>query len=356
MSKSGPIVSVDGDVLVYRTGFAAQTTRYAVTGEEGFIGYYKNVTAIKAELGDDYKKHFKIEKQAKKEPLENALHSCKVQLQSITEATNARILRVYLSGKDNFRAKVSKFLPYKGNRLTPKRRAEMIREGKFLHYFETYKSAGQGRPLHYDAIREYMIQHWDAREVHGMEADDKLTIQHTKAYDWAYDQPCPAGDISRKLKDTHVIASIDKDLQQVPGWFYDFTAKDKDKDPWTYITKEEADINYYAQWCSGDMVDCIYGVKGVGLTGAKKKVAKIPEDMEGIVRCMYKEWFGKMRTAFDADKLDKLSAMDIYLIQNYEPEEYMEEVRQLVYLLRDEKELEAYGNNELVKSTKARTK
>lgn len=332
---TGPIVSVDGDVLVYRTGFAAQTTRYAVTGEEGFIGHYKNVTEIKADLGDDYKEHFIVEKQSKKEPLENALHSCKLQLEKIKEATNARKLRVYLTGKGNYRETVSKFLPYKGNRLTFKRRQAMIQEGKFLHFFETYKSAGQGRPLHYDAIREYMLEHWDARECHGMEADDKLTIQHTKAYNFTQDKA--------KLKDTHVVASIDKDLRQVPGWFFDFTAEAKDKDPWTYVTPEEAEINYYGQWISGDMTDCIYGVKGVGLKGAKKKVAALPDDMEGVVRCEYQMWFDKMKSAIGSEDMSKMSPMDIYLAENYDAKTYMEEVRRLVYLLRDEEELNEYS-------------
>lgn len=66
---------IDGDIIVYSVGFAAN---------------------------DD--------------PLANALHSVKVLIQSIIDAIDADWYEIYLTGKGNYRDDVATIKPYKGNR------------------------------------------------------------------------------------------------------------------------------------------------------------------------------------------------------------------------------------------------
>ena len=119
-------------------------------------------------------------------------------------------MRVFLSGPTNFRNSVATLQPYKGNRNP-------------LH-----------KPVHYKAIREYMINFWKAEVTDGIEADDIIGL--------TYDS------------DT-IIASIDKDLKQLPNsTHYDFVKKEV-----FFIDEEEAWFNFYLQLLTGDLSDNIPG-------------------------------------------------------------------------------------------------
>jgi len=91
----------------------------------------------------------------------------------------------YLTGSDNFRKEIAVTAPYKGNRT-------------------------QDKPKHYDLIREYLEKAWGCEIVQGQEADDAIGI---RAYEFE--------DI-----EDYVIMSIDKDLDMLRGWHYNFI-KDK---------------------------------------------------------------------------------------------------------------------------------
>lgn len=104
-------VLVDGDLLVYRCGFACK---------------------------DD-------------EPVENALHSVKLYLTNIFERLAPfEEYHLYLTGKGNYRHDVATIKEYKGNRKDT------------------------AKPKYYDEIREYMVKVWKAEVIDGREADDAL--------------------------------------------------------------------------------------------------------------------------------------------------------------------------------------
>lgn len=133
---------------------------------------------------------------------------------------------LFLTGKGNFRNDVAVTAPYKGNRKSEK-------------------------PTHYHLLREYLVLSWGAHVVEGMEADDMLAIRATE------------------LGDDSVIVTLDKDLNQVVGWHYNFVKKET-----TYITKPQGLLHFYTQFLTGDSVDNIKGVHGIG----PKKALKLLED------------------------------------------------------------------------------
>lgn len=134
----------------------------------------------------------------------------------------------FLTGSNNYRKEIAVTAPYKGNRT-------------------------QERPKHYDLIREYLEKAWGCVVVEGQEADDAIGI---KAYE--YDDT-----------EDYVIMSIDKDLDMIRGWHYNFI-----KDNKYFVNDQEAIKHFYTQILTGDRVDNIVGLKGIG----PKKAAKILED------------------------------------------------------------------------------
>lgn len=148
------------------------------------------------------------------EELSYCLHSVKMNLQSIMEVfepnENARL---FLQGKGNYRDKVATILPYKGNRDPSK------------------------RPTWYDEIREYMVDYWHAELVEGMEVDDRCGIEQ-----WKHSNRSTC------------IVTIDKDLDMIPGWHYNYV-----KGIMYDVSLAEANKNFFTQILTGDSTDNILG-------------------------------------------------------------------------------------------------
>lgn len=149
----------------------------------------------------------------------------------------------FLTGSGNFRYDIAKTQPYKGNRKAEK-------------------------PKHYDLLREYLVKAWGCEVIEGQEADDAIGI---KAYEM-------------EDKESFVIMSIDKDLDMIEGWHYNFI-----KDNKYYVTEMSALINFYRQILTGDKVDSIPGLKGIGPKKAEKILAdcKTEQDMYTAVLKAY---------------------------------------------------------------------
>ena len=134
----------------------------------------------------------------------------------------------YLTGKTNFRNDIAVTRPYKGNRKSEK-------------------------PVHLQALRNHLVEVWDAKMSEGNEADDMMAIRQTE------------------LGDDSIIISLDKDLDMVQGWHYNFVKNER-----YYITAEEGMKRFYTQILTGDKVDNIQGVHRCG----PKKALKILQDCE----------------------------------------------------------------------------
>ena len=190
------------------------------------------------------------------EPLPYALHSCKQYIKGILKDTKADSYRLFLTGKDNFREKI---VPdYKWNRK------DMV------------------KPIHYQALRDYMSKYFKAEVIDGKEADDMLGLCQTE--------------------DT-MIATIDKDLDIVGGKHFNYVTK-----KFYTVTPEEGIKNFYAQMLTGDSTDYIAGIKGVGKGTAFKWLEEAPkESWDDLIEEKYKEFHIKaVKKVADMSEEDKI--------------------------------------------------
>jgi hypothetical protein len=206
--KSGITVLIDMDVIVYTRGFAAQREIYEYkdveyVGKKSFKEAYPDGIS---ELDSVYPT-LRLEVDS----LKSCLRSVDSFINDIIHESGAESYKGYLTGSGNFRKDIATIKPYKGGRPP--------------------------RPVHYQAIRDHLIENWGAYIAEGSEADDYLAIEHEKDY-------------------KTVLASIDKDLLQVEGWHYQWNNPTKGV---FYVNAEEATFNFYYQLLIGDSIDCIVG-------------------------------------------------------------------------------------------------
>jgi 5'-3' exonuclease len=136
---------------------------------------------------------------------------------------------VYLTGKGNFRDNIAKSHPYKGNRKSVQ------------------------KPRHLQTARDHMESEYQAIISKGEEADDLIAKEAARL-------------------DYHAcVASIDKDMLQIPCWHFNIVRGDYLKvEPYGGIKF------FYTQILTGDTADNIVGLWKVGPVKAKK----ILEDAE----------------------------------------------------------------------------
>lgn len=161
--------------------------------------------------------------------------------------------RVFLSGKGNFRNDIAVTAEYKGNRKN------------------------KPKPEHLQAIRQHMIDHWDAIVSEGCEADDLIATAATE-------------------NPGSIIVSVDKDFDQVPGLHYNPNKMD------LYTVNEEDAVRFlYEQILMGDRADNIIGLKGIG----EKKAAKALEDCTTELEMYNKavEMYGSVERVHENAKL-----------------------------------------------------
>jgi 5'-3' exonuclease len=253
---------VDGDVLVYRSGFAAQHTHYLVfkKGEDEQLASFPSSKELNEWLemwGED--DDLLIETEVVAEPVQNALYSVKNTLRRIRSVTKATKLKVWLTdGPSNFRINLAKTAVYKGNRVAAK-------------------------PIHYEALREYLKEVWSAEVVYGEEADDAMAIEQWKA-------------VQMGEEEATCICTIDKDLDMVPGYHYNFVT-----DNMYYVTEQEGQLWFYTQLLMGDPTDNIIGIQGVGPKKAEKLLAGCANEQE-----YYAVALEQYQKAFGEDAKDRL--------------------------------------------------
>lgn len=141
----------------------------------------------------------------------------------VYEHLKADAYEAFLTGPNNFRYEVAKTVPYKGNRVNME------------------------KPIHYDALRKHMVKRLGAVVVEGQEADDEVAIRMTKE------------------KDKYLLVGVDKDLQQIPGWHYN-----PRKDETHYVSDFEGFKAFVTQILTGDRIDNIPGLAGIGPAKAAK--------------------------------------------------------------------------------------
>lgn len=130
---------------------------------------------------------------------------------------------VFLTGKGNFRYEIAKSHEYKGNRK------------------------GTDKPLHLQHVRDYLVAKHNAIISEGEEADDLISKKATE------------------LGPTTVVASIDKDMLQIPCRHFNFV-----KNEWRDVDEFSGLKFFYKQILTGDTADNIIGLYRVGSVKADK--------------------------------------------------------------------------------------
>jgi len=190
-------------------------------------------------------------------------------INSILSATKADTHQLYLTDSpSNFRLEVATILPYKGGRPSEK-------------------------PPHHAAIRQHLIDNWNAKVVYGMEADDALGI--AQCYD-NRDLVLSEADAGNT-----VICSRDKDLAMIPGHHYSWECGKQPERKW-FVTETEGLRSFYKQLLTGDKsVDNILGLFGVGAKSVcVKRIDTYETELEMFTECWlrYEERFGSYAWQF----------------------------------------------------------
>lgn len=242
-------ILVDGDIVVFRAGFACEKTAYFINheGEPKRFQYKKELLAFCAENGVEDPVY---ETDVELEPVRNAIHTTGLMLQSFLEDLNANRsdIRVHLSGPNNFRYGVATYKPYKGNR------------------------DAAHRPTHEQAIKAYLVEEWGATYSVDQEADDDLGIAQYAAWD-------------RGEEEDSIIVSLDKDLMMIPGLHFNFVKKET-----KLVTLPQANRAFWKQLVTGDTTDNIPGIPGAGPKAADALLAG--PDFKQAIANRYKNTYG----------------------------------------------------------------
>lgn len=227
---------VDGDILRYEIGFAAETGWKATVGDPDAIPPFEYVRELLLSR------------------LETIKDQCRTHLDP----------KIFLTQGHTFRYDLAKRRPYKGQRV-------------------------ENKPWHFANLTVYLTDVLDAQVVTEIEADDALTLAHL------------ASD------GTTILCSRDKDLKQVPGWFYSWELGGQPSFGPNQIS-HEGSISlspttrkltgtglafFYAQVLMGDPADNIPGLPNCGPVRAYSLLAeKTPDEMLEAVKDAYIEEYG----------------------------------------------------------------
>lgn len=145
--------------------------------------------------------------------------------------TGADEFSIFLSGDNNFRYEI--YPEYKANRTAPK-------------------------PRHLKAVKQHLIEKYNAQVSDGCEADDLLGIAQCSS-------------------ENTIICSIDKDLRMIPGWHYSFEISGRSGGKaWTrpmekvYVEPFDGLRRFYTQLLTGDSTDNVKGAAGIGKVKAER--------------------------------------------------------------------------------------
>lgn len=161
----------------------------------------------------------------------------------------------FLTGKGNFRESIAVTVPYKGQTIAEK-------------------------PVHLQALRDHLVNSWGFEVVQGIEADDAVGIA-------AYAVP----------EDQSIMVHIDKDLNQFRGWHYNYRKKEK-----YYVTEFDGLTAFYTQILTGDRIDNIVGLKGIGPVKAKRILEECTNENE-LYQAVLKAYEGDLQRVLENGQL-----------------------------------------------------
>lgn len=281
---------IDGDIVIYRAGFAADQTLYEVyVGNETAIPVFASTSMrdVKQWLADNKVTEYEISRSPAQKDISASLAGARDIIQGLYQKFHPKDVKLFIDGDRNFREDVATFAKYKGNRDKSR------------------------RPQHYHEIREYLIKYHDAVCIEDHETDDELGLHQDS---------------------NTIICSIDKDLKQIPGYHYNWV-----KDELIHISNADAERTLYRQVLTGDKSDNIIGIIGVGDKTAEKILGNEPERYwKNIVHAYNDRFVRKLPEGMSLSDSRQLiyshwkTGTTVYKT----PEEYAIEVANLVFIKR----------------------
>jgi len=277
------MILIDADPLVYGCGFAAQKSHSKIVVEDEAGNLFQDMTDDLGVWKREHKGYKVLEREVtvEAEPESYAIQNIRLAISGIkAECVKAGYedpTVFYSAGGELFRDRIATLLPYKGNRDK-------------LH-----------KPVHYAAIRDWLSRN-DAIAVAGIETDDEISIR---------------GWDCLRARQKCVVASIDKDLDQIPGKHYN-----PNTGKFYNVSRADAELWFWTQVLSGDSTDNIGGCWKVGSAGAAKLLSSVsPPYWPHVVKC-YEESQGKAGCPYS----------------NKDPSDVALENARLVYMLRNREE------------------
>lgn len=171
-----------------------------------------------------YASGFAAEKDGIIQPVQNALHNLDTAIENLQGKFSG--CKYFISGDSNWRKELDS--TYKANRKD------------------------MPKPVYYLELRDRLILKYKANVSINMEADDAIGIEATK-----------------EGSENKCVVSIDKDLDQITGHHY------HPKKDISYFVDEVTGLrNFYKQVLTGDRVDNISGIYGLGPVTAEKLLGK----------------------------------------------------------------------------------
>ena len=160
--------------------------------------------------------------------------------------------------------------------------------------FTKYKGKRKEKPGNYKFLRDYILKNYDTITVANYEADDTASIEGTSYL---------------RAEKLFMVATVDKDWKLIGGLFYNTQYKTL-----SAISNEEAMQYFHMQLITGDSVDNIPGVYGMGIKKAERllKGKSLPEQFESIIRAYKKH--------YPENWEERLTTMGImlYLVKDYD--------------------------------------
>lgn len=256
------LLLIDADSALYRAGFANEERSYLCTKEGALLEQFQYKAEAK-EFAEQW--DCDIQPHSEAGPVGITLHNLRQTVENFFAIEHSGY-EMYVGGGGNFRYDV--FPEYKANR----------------------KSAA--KPKHMKQMIKHLKGKYGAVQIEGEEVDDRVS--------WRQMQCSKEGVES-------CIVSIDKDLDNTPGWHYNWSKNDM-----YYITPEQADLNFARQLLMGDSTD---GIPGLPKVGKKKAEAILPQYRE--------DWLEVVKDEYESRGfgIDYLTQQGVCLWMRREPDE-----------------------------------
>mgnify|MGYP003638576632 FL=1 len=188
-------------------------------------------------------------------------------LKAIKDETACQEYSLHVSGKGNFRKEIKQT-------------------------YTVYKGKRKEKPPQFRALKDYIMEKYNPITHDGLEADDTISIEANKYI---------------KENQLYMLITIDKDLKTIGGLFYNLMYNNL-----IAVSKIDAIEFFHEQLLTGDTVDNIPGIEGIGKVKAGQilKNKDIKAQFESIVNA-YKKHYGQ-------DHRNRLEVMGkmLYLLKN----------------------------------------